>query len=49
MCQDYSKVFHFAERWRVYDGKDMDERRRIENGEGRDIHYVDLETEAEST
>ncbi|CZR64194.1 uncharacterized protein PAC_14092 [Phialocephala subalpina] len=43
MCRDYSKVFQFAERWRVYDGKDMGERRPIENEEGREIHYVDLE------
>lgn len=39
MCQDYSKFFQFAERWKVYDRKNMGERRRIEN-KGEEISII---------
>lgn len=41
MCKDYSKLYHFAEKWRVYDGKDSIHRPRIKDPGSRKINYVE--------
>ena len=41
-CRDLDRVFSFAEEWRVYDGKDNNERIKISEAEtipGRVINY----------
>jgi len=48
MRRDYSKVFAFAEKWRVYHGKDTSERKPIEDRRNRVINYINFEDEADS-
>ena len=48
MRRDYSKVFAFAEKWRVYHGKDTSERKPIEDRRNRVINYINVEDEADS-
>ena len=41
-CKGFHELFEFAEKWRVYDGKSVSEKRRIkedQTGSGRTIHY----------
>ena len=41
LCRDFDGVLHFAEKWRVYDGKNASERTKIseEIMPGRIINY----------
>jgi hypothetical protein len=45
MCRDYSKVFPFAEKWRVYDGNHASERKPLEDKGNRVIKCINLEDE----
>ena len=41
-CKDFHELFDFAEKWRVYDGKSVSEKRKIEEDpmrSSRTIHY----------
>ncbi|KAL6715743.1 hypothetical protein ACLMJK_006704 [Lecanora helva] len=40
LCRGFGELFYFAEKWRVYDGKSVSEKKRIkEDPPGRTIHY----------
>ena len=40
LCRGFGELFHFSEKWRVYDGKTVSQKRRIKDDElGRTIHY----------
>ena len=40
LCRGFGEMFYFAEKWRVFDGKSVGEKRRIVEDElGRTIHY----------
>ncbi len=44
-CRDFDRVFRFAEKWRVYDGKNSSERIKISEEDttpGRVINYDDV-------
>jgi len=40
LCRGFEELSYFAEKWRVFDGKTVSEKRRIKGDElGRIIHY----------